>query len=157
MQRRSMSRLRRHSSSATWLLAATATMFALSPIGVASATVVRGLKLPAEHTSSTGNFFTLEKYAPPSASKPVAGFEVKVCTSAHTPAGTIIEPALFTVRLSSGVANESEVLAAKPTLLAKPLKPLQCVEGWLAFSVPKGKAVVALTYEYNGKLTWTVG
>jgi hypothetical protein len=156
MQRGSTYRLRSHSGRAVGFLAVTATTLALSPIGTASAMTVRGLKLPAEHTSGTGNFFTLEKYVLPSASKPVAGFEVKVCTSAHTPAGTVIEPALFTLRLSSGRAAESTALAQKPALLATALRPLQCVEGWLAFSVPKGRTAVALTYDFDGKLTWTV-
>jgi hypothetical protein len=157
MQRGSTSRPSRTSSRAAWLLVATTATLAMAPIGIASATTKAGLKLPAEHTSSTGNLFTLEKYAPPTASKAVAGFEMKACTSAHTPPGTVIEPSLFTLRLSSGVATESASLAQKPALLVKPLKPVQCVEGWLAFSVPKNKTVVALTYEYNGKLIWTVG
>jgi hypothetical protein len=116
------------------------------------------LKLPAEHTSPTGNFFTLEAYVAPSASRPVAEFEMKVCTSAHTPSYTAIEPAFFTLSLAHGGSlTESVAAAKKPALVPKPLKKLQCVEGWLGFTVPKGKTVSTLEYQYNGKISWKVG
>ena len=116
------------------------------------------LKLPAERTSPTGNFFTLEAYIAPSASKPVANFEVKVCTSAHTPAGTAIEPSFFTLGLTQGGSVAESVRAAKsPALVPTPLRPKQCAQGWLGFSVPKGKTASKLEYEYNGLISWTVG
>jgi hypothetical protein len=122
------------------------------------ATAVAALKLPAERTSPTGNFFTLEAYVAPTSSKPVANFEVKVCTSAHTPSGTAIEPAFFTLSLAHGGALTESVAAAKsPAIVLKPLRPLQCTEGWLGFRVPKGKSPSTLEYEYNGKISWNVG
>lgn len=116
------------------------------------------LKLPAERTSPTGNYFTLEAYVAPTSAKPVAEFEMKVCTSAHTPANTAIDPALFTLNLAhGGFAGESMSSAKSPILELKPLKPLQCTEGWLGFAVPKGKAVSKLEYDYNGTISWAVG
>jgi hypothetical protein len=132
----------------------------------ASTAHASALKLPAERTSPTGNFFTLEAYDPPtSAKKPVANFKIKVCTSAHTPADTTIDPALFTLSLTKGApVAESPLVASKPALGPTPLKPLKCAEGWLGFALAKGKTVAAvdktistLEYEYNGKISWDVG
>ena len=116
------------------------------------------LKLPAERTSSTGNFFTLEAYDPPTSAHDVANLEMKVCTSAHTPADTAIVPEFFTLGVSSGVTVPELVSAAKsPQLLVKPLKPLQCTEGWLGFVVPKGHAPLVLHYTHNGTISWVLG
>jgi hypothetical protein len=116
------------------------------------------LKLPAERTSATGNFFTLEAYVAPTASKPVADFEMKVCTSKKTPPGTALEPAFFTLSLTKGgVVPESIALARHPAIVPKALAPLQCDEGWLGFSVPKGKTVSTLEYEYKSTIAWPVG
>ncbi len=116
------------------------------------------LKLPSERTSPTGNYFTLEAYSAPTSSKRVANFEMKVCTSKHTPADTAIDPALFTLRLAhDGSAAESAAVAKSPAMVLKPLKPLQCTEGWLGFRVPKGKAVSTLEYDYNGRISWAIG
>lgn len=115
------------------------------------------LKLPAERTSPTGNYFTLEAYAPPTASHRIADFEMKVCTSAHTPADTEIDPALFTLSTSGGSIPESTAAARSPAIVLKPLKPRQCTEGWLGFTVPAGRAVSRLIYDYNGRISWAVG
>lgn len=116
------------------------------------------LKLPVERTSPTGNFFTLEAYVAPTASKRVANFKMKVCTSAHTPANTAIDPALFTLSLAHGGAvAESIAVANSPAMVLKPLKRSQCTEGWLAFKVRKGKAVSTLEYDYSGKISWAIG
>jgi len=83
---------------------------------------------------------------------------MKVCTSAHTPPGTAIDPMLFTLSLKTGgTVSESTGAAKSPALVLKPLKPLQCDEGWLGFSVPKGKNAAALEYDYNGTISWKVG
>jgi hypothetical protein len=140
--------------------AAAALALSLVPLTTAAASVRAGskLKLPAERTSPTGNFFTLEAYVAPTSSKPVANFKVKVCTSAHTPAGTAIEPSFFTLSLAAGGSvTESTAAARSPALVPTPLKPKQCAEGWLGFTVPKGKTVSKLEYEYNGLISWVVG
>jgi hypothetical protein len=122
------------------------------------ATAAAKLKLPSKRTSATGNYFTLEAYVAPTSSKRVANFEMKVCTSKHTPADTAIDPALFTLRLGHGGSVAESVAAAKsPAMMLKPLKPLQCTEGWLGFKVPKGKTVSTLEYDYNGRISWAVG
>jgi hypothetical protein len=141
----------------TLAIALAVVLTATAQVQAASHTPAK-LKLPAERTSPTGNFFTLEAYVAPSASKPAAEFKMKVCTSAHTPAFTAIEPAFFTLSLAhGGPLPESVAAATKPALVPKPLKPLQCVEGWLGFSVPKGKTVSTLEYQYSGKISWKVG
>jgi hypothetical protein len=121
-------------------------------------TAAAKLKLPSKRTSPTGNYFTLEAYVAPTSSKRVANFEMKVCTSKHTPADTAIDPALFTLRLAhGGTVAESIAVAKSPAIMLKPLKPLQCTEGWLGFKVPKGKAASTLVYDYNGKISWAIG
>jgi hypothetical protein len=150
---------RRRSGAAFAAAALALSLVALTASGaLAGERATTKLKLPAERTSPTGNFFTLEAYVAPSASKPVASFQVKVCTSAHTPAGTAIQPAFFTLSLThGGTLTESTSAAKSPALVLTPLKPKQCAEGWLGFSVPKGKTVAKLEYEYNGMISWTVG
>jgi hypothetical protein len=142
-----------------FLAGAAVVALSLAPLtAAASAPAPAKLKLPAERTSPTGNYFTLEAYAPPTSSKPVANFEMKVCTSAHTPSNTAIAPALFTLSLThGGSVAESTRAAKKPALIGQPLKKLQCVEGWLGFTVPKGKTVSKLEYDYNGTISWAVG
>lgn len=146
-----------------WMLARRHAVFltgaaALALAGALPMIAAAALKLPTERTSPTGNYFTLEAYVAPTSSKRVANFEMKVCTSKHTPADTAIDPALFTLSLAhGGTVRESIALARSPAIVLKPLKPLQCTEGWLGFSVPKGKGVSTLEYDYNGKISWTVG
>ena len=83
---------------------------------------------------------------------------MKVCTSAHTPAYTAIERSFFTLSLAQGgTVRESIAVAKSPAIVPKPLPPLHCTEGWLGFSVPKGKTASTLEYEYNGKISWKVG
>lgn len=127
---------------------------------VASASAARAvkLKLPSERTSPTGNYFTLEAYVAPTPSKPAANFQMKVCTSAHTPADTAIEPSFFTLSVAGGgIVHESIAMARSPAIVLKPLPPLHCTEGWLGFSVPRGKTISTLEYAYNGKISWKVG
>ena len=141
---------------------ATAAAFALSLAPAATSASAKPaqpkLKLPAERTSPTGNFFTLEAYVAPTSSSHVANFEMKVCTSAHTPPYTEIVPSFFTLLLTQGGRiMESVAVAKSPAIVLKPLKPLQCTQGWLGFSIPSGKTVSTLEYEYNGKISWKVG
>jgi hypothetical protein len=143
-----------------FLAAAVAVTLALAPAttSAASKRPTTKLKLPAERTSPTGNFFTLEAYVAPTSSHRVANFEMKVCTSAHTPSSTAIDPSFFTLSLSGGgTVAESVAVAKSPAIVVKPLKPLECIEGWLGFSIPSGKTVSTLEYEYNGKIAWNVG
>ena len=115
------------------------------------------LKLPAERTSPRGNFFTLEAYVAPTSSKPVANFEMKVCTSAHTPAFTAIEPSFFTLSLAQGGhVAESIAVAKSPAIVLKPLKPLQCTEGWRLLRSQRQDRFDP-RYEYSGKISWNVG
>jgi hypothetical protein len=130
----------------------------LALAGALPAIAAGALKLPAERTSPTGNYFTLEAYVAPTSSKRIANFEMKVCTSKHTPADTAIDPALFTLSLAhGGTVSESVGVAKSPAMVLKPLKALECTEGWLGFTVPSGKSVSTLEYDYNGKISWAVG
>ena len=150
-------------STSRWTLALSHTGFLAGSAALALAlalppTAAAKLKLPSKRTSPTGNYFTLEAYAAPTSSKRVASFEMKVCTSKHTPADTAIDPALFTLRLGhGGSVAESVGVAKAPAMVLKPLKPLQCTEGWLGFKVPKGKSVSTLEYDYNGRISWAIG
>lgn len=119
---------------------------------IAGAQIAAGkLKLPAERTSPTGNFFTLEAYNAP------GGFDMKVCTSAHTPADTAIDPNLFSVLLTNRVVIAPLSPSGAGALRLQPLAPRQCTEGWLAFHIPRGAKVSKLEYDYNGTISWAVG
>jgi hypothetical protein len=137
--------------------ALTALLIAIVPAAALAKTSSK-LKLPSEQTSTTGNFFTLEAYDPPAKSSSTANFEMKVCTSDHTPTDTTLVPQFFQATLSGGgTLAESPAIAKSPALEVKPLGKLQCVEGWLGFTVPHGKSVLALIYIHQKHLTWTVG
>jgi hypothetical protein len=84
---------------------------------------------------------------------------MQVCTSAHTPAGTNIDPQLFTLKLSDGKTVSLAAKAAhSPALVGQPLAPKQCsTKGWMSFDVPKGAKGAVLEYEFNGKISWNVG
>ena len=139
------------------LVAALATLLAASAPVLASSRSKK-LALPAERTSPTGNFFTLEAYVAPTSHNRVANFEMKVCTSKHTPSYTEIVPSFFTLILAGGARLPETVAVAKsPAIVIRPLKPLQCTQGWLGFVVPSGKSVSTLEYQYNGKIAWKVG
>ncbi len=102
---------------AGFLAGAAAVALSLAPLTTAA---LGKLKLPAERTSPTGNFFTLEAYVAPTSSKRVANFEMKVCTSAHTPAYTAIEPSFFTLSLAQGgTVAESIAVAKSPAVVAE--------------------------------------
>lgn len=142
-----------------WRTALVAGVAALAVVAALATNARAAMKLPIERTSPTGNYFTLKAYVAPTARKPVANFEMKVCTSKHTPADTAIDPALFTLSLAhgGGTVAESIAVAAAPAMVLKPLKPLQCTEGWLGFRVPVGKVVSSLEYDYNGRISWAIG
>ncbi|MGD0198831.1 MAG: hypothetical protein ABSC56_13110 [Solirubrobacteraceae bacterium] len=130
----------------------------VSATSAASASATTLVKLPKKITTPTGNFITLYAYDAPSSKSPVASVEVQVCTSAHTPKGTGVDPAFFTLKLTSG---SSLTMAAKsahsPQLPAQPLGPSQCgTKGWISFDVPSGKTVEELQYEYNGLISWAL-
>jgi hypothetical protein len=133
------------------------TIVAIVPVAAPAKTSLT-LKLPSEQTSTTGNFFTLEAYDPPTKSSSTANFEMKVCTSDHTPTDTTLVPEFFQATLSGGGSLvESPAIAKSPALEVKPLGKLQCVQGWLGFAVPHGKSVSALIYIHQKHLTWSVG
>ena len=142
-----------------WRTVFVAGVAALAVVGALSTTARAALKLPIERTSPTGNYFTLEAYVAPTAVKRAANFEMKVCTSKHTPADTAIDPALFTLSLADGggTVAESVAVAKAPAMVLKPLKPLQCTEGWLGFRVAARKVVSSLEYDYNGRISWAIG
>jgi hypothetical protein len=143
------------SVAATLALALGAPLF--PSLAGAKSVVPAKLKLPAERTSAVGNFFTLEAYDPPTAKSAVANFEVKLCTSSHTPNPTYADPALFTLSVTgSGSVGES-ASTKRPAYAYRQMKPLQCTEGWLGFRVPKGKSPGTLEYSYLATISWKVG
>jgi hypothetical protein len=113
-----------------------------------------GTKLPKTLTTPTGNFITL--YAV-STALGHASLDVKVCTSAHTPLGTMVMPSLYSLRLSTGSSLQPGTAVRSPALGMTPLGPRQCARGWLSFDVPKGATPTALVYTFGKPIVWNLG
>ena len=109
------------------------------------------VKLPKTLKTPTGNFITL--YAV-STSGGYASADVKVCTSANTPPGTMVIPSFYSLRLSNGSTARVTGSVKSPHLGLTPLGPKQCARGWLSFPVPKGATPAALVYTYGAPITW---
>jgi hypothetical protein len=123
----------------------------------AGAYVDAKVKLPARHTTSTGNYVTFQAYDGPTAHDDTASAEVEICTSAHTPKDTAAVPSFFVLKLTSGIVLPILGKAAKtPALKLTPLGPKQCVSGWISFYVPKGTTVSALVYTYGKAISWSL-
>ncbi len=121
---------------------------------LAGAAAAGGVKLPKQQTTPTGNFITL--YAFQSAGS-AASADVKICTSAHTPAGTEAIPQFFTLKLSNRTIVHLTTLSPKsPALRVTPLGPRQCVRGWITFAVPRGGHPSELLYSYGTPLVWRI-
>jgi hypothetical protein len=111
-------------------------------------------KLPAVRTTPTGNFITLESFT---TSGKTADAEVKVCTSAHTPKDTAVDPYFFTLRLNNKATVAIMPVAAKsPSLRLTPLGADKCLEGWISFAVPATAKPAQLVYTYGAPISWNV-
>jgi hypothetical protein len=112
-------------------------------------------RLPETLTTPTGNFITLHTFEPPTSRSHIASADVEICTSAHTPKGTVAYPPFFTLSLTNGTSLHIDSTAAKtPGLKPTPLGPKQCVRGWISFTVPAGGKVSALVYTYGPPIRW---
>jgi hypothetical protein len=117
------------------------------------------VKLPKRLTTPTGNAITLYAYDAPTSKSAVASAQVQVCTSAHTPKGSGVDPAFFALKLTNGkTVSLSPHAAHKPALVLQALAASQCsVKGWISFDVPTGDHVAALDYSYHGTISWSLG
>lgn len=110
-----------------------------------------GVKLPKTLTTPTGNFITLYSVSTGSGHVSV---DVKVCTSTHTPPGTMVIPSFYSLRLSTGSYLHPGASVKSPPLGMVPLGPKQCARGWLSFALPKGAKAAALVYTYGTPIVW---
>jgi hypothetical protein len=109
------------------------------------------VKLPKTLKTPTGNFITLYSVKTSSGH---ASADIKVCTSSHTPAGTMVVPSFYSLRLSNGSSVPPGAAVKTPALVMTPLGPLKCARGWLSFAVPKGASPAALVYTYGAPIVW---
>jgi hypothetical protein len=109
------------------------------------------VKLPKTLKTPTGNFITL--YAVETSGGTTSA-DLKVCTSSHTPTGTMVIPSFYSLRLSNGSRVPPGAAVKSPALKMTPLGPLKCVRGWLSFPVPKGASPAALVYTYGAPIVW---
>jgi hypothetical protein len=116
-----------------------------------AAVAAAAIRLPKTLTTPTGNFITLYSV---STSGGVTNADVKICTSAHTPAGTEAFPPFFTLKLSNGTTQFVRLGAKSPALKTTPLGPKQCVRGWLLFKTPAGAHPTELVYTYPTAIYW---
>jgi hypothetical protein len=131
-------------------------LLAVVPLLGAAVANAKPVKLPAKLTTPTGNFITLYTYDAPTSKSSVASAQVQVCTSAHTPKGSGVDPDFFMLKLTNNKTLAIAATAAhQPALFLAPLGASQCsVKGWVSFDVPKGDKVAALQYSYHGTISW---
>ena len=125
-------------------------VFVLAALSAGSA-LAAPVKLPKSLETPTGNFITL--YAV-STGGGYSSVDVKVCTSAKTPPGTMVIPSFYALRLSNGSIVRVTGSVKSPHLGLTPLGLKQCARGWLSFAVPKGVKPAALIYTYGTPIVW---
>jgi hypothetical protein len=128
---------------------------AAAALGASTGASASTVKLPKTLTTPTGNRITLYAYDAPTSKSDIASAQVEVCTSAHTPKDSGVDPYFFMLKLTNGTALPITHAAHQPALALAPLAASQCsIKGWVSFDVPKSDKVAALDYSYHGTISW---
>ncbi len=72
--------------------------------------------------------------------------DVEVCAGPNAPAESFAFPSFFQLHFADGGAIGSYGSKKQPTLERTPLKPGQCVRGWLDFAVTSGQKPTVVRY-----------
>ncbi len=102
-----------------------------------------------KRTTASGNTVTVYSISWPTPVSSVTA-DVEVCAGANAPSNTIAFPSFFQVHFADGGAIGSYGSSKKPTFEKTPLKPRQCVRGWLDFAVTSGQKPTVLHYHELG-------
>ncbi len=124
-----------------------------------STSPVQAQQLGQKQTTSSGHVVTVYSVSWPTPLSSVSA-DVEVCAGAKAPADSFAFPSFFQVHFADGGAIGSSGSKKQPTLERTPLKPGQCVRGWLDFAVTSGQKPTVIRYHEmssdNKVIEWPV-
>jgi hypothetical protein len=112
---------------------------------MASASPALGQQIGHKQTTSSGHIVTVYSISWPTPVSSVSA-DVEVCAGPKAPAESFAFPSFFQVHFADGGAIGSYGSKKQPTLERTPLKPGQCVRGWLDFAVTSGQKPTVVRY-----------
>jgi len=107
-------------------------------------------RLGEKRTTETGHVVTVYSISWPTPISSVTA-DVEVCAGPGAPSSSFAFPSFFQLHFADGGVIASYGSKKQPTLEKTPLKPNQCVRGWLDFAVTSGQKPVAIRYHEVGQ------
>ena len=101
--------------------------------------------LGQKQSTASGNLVTVYSISWPTPVSSVSA-DVEVCAGPKAPANSFAFPSFFQLHFADGGAIASYGSKKQPTLEKTPLKPKQCVRGWLDFAVTSGQKPTVIRY-----------
>ena len=123
--------------------------FTLVALAVHVAAAARAQPPADKRTTATGNVVAVYAVVWPNPTSPVSA-DVEVCAAADAAPNLFAFPSFFQLRFADGGVIGSAGSLKKPAFEKTPLKPKQCVRGWLDFVVTAGQKPVAIHYRDAG-------
>ncbi len=102
-------------------------------------------RLGQKQSTASGNVVTVYSISWPTPISSVSA-DVEVCAGPSAPANSFAFPSFFQLHFVDGGAIASYGSKNQPTLERTPLKPKQCVRGWLDFAVTSGQKPTVIRY-----------
>jgi len=116
-------------------------------------------RLGQKQSTASGNLVTVYSISWPTPVSSVSA-DVEVCAGPKAPANTFAFPSFFQLHFADGGAIAPYGSKKQPTLERTPLKPKECVRGWLDFAVTSGQKPTVIRYhEMSGEkkvIEWPV-
>jgi hypothetical protein len=108
-------------------------------------------QLGQKQSTASGNLVTVYSISWPTPVSSVSA-DVEVCAGPKAPANTFAFPSFFQLHFADGGAIAPYGSKKQPTLERTPLKPKECVRGWLDFAVTSGQKPTVIRYhEMSGE------
>lgn len=102
-------------------------------------------QLGQKQSTASGNLVTVYSISWPTPVSSVSA-DVEVCAGPMAPANTFAFPSFFQLHFADGGAIAPYGSKKQPTLERTPLKPKECVRGWLDFAVTSGQKPTVIRY-----------
>ena len=125
------------------------TTFGLAALALRAVIASAQQRYPDKRTTASGDVVTIYSIAAPPAGNAggMVSADVEVCASEHASEDGHAFPSYFQLHFADkGVIGEGLALPGKPPLEITPLKPKQCVRGWMNFAVTPGQVPVSIHY-----------
>jgi len=125
----------------------------VAAIAFASVALSAQAHFPDKRTTESGDVVTLHSVTLPPAGNAggMVSADVEVCASDHASPYAHAFPSYFQLHFADkGAIGGGLALPGKPPLETTPLKPKQCVRGWMNFAVTPGQVPVSIHYHEAG-------